>query len=40
VKKSGLGRDPQTGDVTYDPVLVATLSHEVLHSTFVIVLLQ
>jgi hypothetical protein len=40
VKKYGLGRDPQTGDVTYDPVLVAALSHEVLHSTFVIVLLQ
>jgi hypothetical protein len=33
VKKSGLGRDPQTGDVTYDPVLVAALSHEVLTLT-------
>jgi hypothetical protein len=40
LKKSSLGRDPQTRDVTYDPVLVAALSHEVLHSTFVIVLLQ
>jgi hypothetical protein len=33
VKKSGLGRDPQTGDVTYDSVLVAALSHEVLTLT-------
>lgn len=30
LKKSGLGRDPVTGDVVYDPVLTGSMSREVL----------
>jgi hypothetical protein len=34
VNKSGLGRDPETGEVTYDPVLYAASTNTVKTKTF------